>query len=180
MVKKQTHSSLLMQDPECSADNGHGALHIPIVELESKLDMFNWGTRNYQWNLYKDGYASLGVAASIELVLNFITDNGETIERTFVGSCNFLLQSIAPIQDWNATAKSLCIKNAASDAGKLLGRGINNEILPNRDIPSNNGKVEVKKKPDSKIMQQFLKAIEAGDEATITMLSNIYDISKNE
>lgn len=179
MVKKiKSHSELLMQPPEHSEDNGHGALHIPISELEDRLDTFYWGSRNYQWNLYKDGYASLGVAASIELVLNFITDNGETIERTFVGSCNFLLQSIAPIQDWNATAKSLCIKNAASDAGKWLGRGINNEILPNRDTPSSNGKVEVKKKPDNKIMQQFLKAIESGDEATITMLSNIYDIGK--
>lgn len=171
-----THSDLLKKDPGDVAYNGHGGLHIPIEPLENALDTFHWGTQNYQWNLFKDGYASLGVAASIELVLNFQTDEGETIRRTFVGACNFLLQSIAPITDWNATAKSMCIKNAASDAGKWLGRGINSEVLPDRSAKTENGKVIVKKKPDSKIMQQFLKAVTNGDEATITMLSNIYDI----
>lgn len=171
-----SHSELLKQSPESVADNGHGGLHIPIDPLENALDSFNYSTQNYHWNLFKDGYASLGVAASIELVLNYVTDEGETIKRTFVGACNFLLQSIAPITDWNATAKSMCIKNAATDAGKWLGRGINSEVLPDRTAKSENGKVIVKKKPDSKIMQQFLAAIAKGDEATITMLSNIYDI----
>lgn len=176
-----THSELLKQEPENVADNGFGGKHIPIEPLENALDTFLYSTQNYQWNLYKDGYASLGVAASIELVLNFKTNEGETIKRTFVGSCNFLLQSIHPILDWNATAKSMCIKNAATDAGKYLGRGINGEVLADRSAaPLDRKAPAVKKKPDSKIMQQFLKAVEEQDEATITLLSNIYDIKTEE
>lgn len=170
MVK---HSELIQHNPNETADNGHGALHIPIDKLEDCLDAFNWSTQNYQWNIYKDGYASLCVAASIEVVLYYITDEGQPIKRTFVGACNFPLSAISPIPDWNATAKSMCIKNGASDAGRWLGRGINSETLPDRTPPN---KKTVKKKPDSKIMNQFLKAVEANDEATITMLSNIYDI----
>jgi hypothetical protein len=174
------HSQLLQQEPENVADNGYGGKHIPIEPLENTLDQFQWGTQNYQWNLYKDGYANLCVGASIELVLNLKTDEGENIKRTFVGSCNFTFQSIAPITDWNATAKSMCIKNAATDAGKYLGRGINSEILPDRTAQQDKSKNEVRKKPDSKIMQKFLKAVEDKDEATITMLSNIYDLKTNE
>lgn len=175
-----TNLHLLSQEPENVADNGYGGKHIPIEPLENALDNFNFSTQNYQWNLYKDGYASLGVAASIELVLNIKANEGEIIKRTFVGSCNFLLQSILPILDWNATAKSMCIKNAATDAGKWLGRGINGETMVDRSQPPIDRKPPaVKKKPDSKIMSQFLAAVEAGDGATITLLSNIYDI-KNE
>lgn len=173
-----THSKLLKKEPENVADNGFGGKHIPIEPLENILDEFHWSTQNYQWELYKDGYASLGVGASIELVLNFKTDEGETIKRTFVGSCNFLLQSISPITDWNATAKSMCIKNAATDVGKYLGRGINSETMVDRSsAPIDRKPPAVKKTPDSKIMQQFLKAIEQKDEATITLLSNIYQIN---
>jgi len=168
-----THSDLLKQNPDIVAENDSGGFYIPISDLEDCLDAFHWNTQNYQWNLYKDGYANLCVAASIELVLNFISDHGEKMKRTFVGACNFALSSLSQIPDWNATAKSMCIKNAASDAGRWLGRGINEERLPSRVAPE---KKEVKIKPDSKIMKQFMKAVEAGDEATITMLSNIYDI----
>lgn len=177
MVKLSESIELLNNEVSIKEDNGHGAFHIPIVYLETQLDNFYWSTQNYQWNLFKDGYAALHVAASLELVLNFSNDNGEIIKRTFVGACNFALLSLNGIQDWNATAKSLCIKNAASDAGKWLGRGINNEILPDRsDTPKGKGVVQ-KKEPDSKIMQQFLKAVEQKDEATITLLSNIYQIN---
>lgn len=169
-----THSELLQQNPDVIADNGHGGNHIPIADLENSLDAFHWSSQNYQWNLYKDGYANLCVAASIEVVLNYITDNSEKMKRTFVGACNFPLSSLMPIPDWNATAKSMCIKNAASDAGRWLGRGINEERLPDRTPIE---KKVVKMKPDSKIMKQFAKAIEDKDEATITMLSNIYDIN---
>ena len=180
MVTLFESTDMLNREVPGKDDNGHGAFHIPIVQLESQLDIFHWSTQNYQWNLFKDGYAALHVAASIELVLNFSYDTGEIIKRTFVGACNFPLLALNGIPDWNATAKSLCIKNAASDAGKWLGRGINNEVLPDRsDTPK--GKAEVqKKKPDSKIMQQFLKAVESGDEATITLLSNIYNIKTEE
>lgn len=168
------HSEYLLELPAMAIDNGHGGLHIPIESLENDLDNFLWGTQNYHWNLYKDGYASLSVAASIELVLNYIDDSGTKLVRTFVGTCNFQLSSILPIQDWNATAKSMCIKNAASEAGKRLGRGLNSEVIPDHTLVTE--KTIPKMKPDSKILNQLLKAIEEKDEKTITMLSNIYDI----
>jgi len=175
------HSELLKQEPKNVADNGYGGLHIPIEPLENALDYFNYSTQNYQFQLYKDGYASLGVAASIELVLNYKADDGEMIRRTFVGSCNFLLQSLLPITDWNATAKSMCIKNAATDAGKYFGRGINGESLVERSQPPVDRRPPaIKKNPDSKIMKQFLEAVEKNDQATITMLSNIYDIKTDK
>lgn len=168
------HSEQLQLNPDHVADNGYGAFHIPIEQLESCLDKFNWSTQNYQWQVFKDGYANLQVAAALELVIIFVTGEGEAIKRTFVGACNFPLSQLGHIPDWNATAKSLCIKNAATDIGKWLGRGINSEILPDRSTKSKNGQSLMK--PDSKIMQQFLKAMEDGDQATITMLTNIYDI----
>ena len=172
------YEELLRSEPTTTADNGYGALHIPIERLEESLDMFEWGTQNYHWQVFKDGYASLHVAASIEIILNYRNSEGEKIKRTFVGACNFPIKSIEPIPDWNATAKSMCIKNAASDAGKWLGRGINSEVLPDR-TPQEKREAKLAK-PDSKIMAQFLKAVEEKDEATITMLSNIYDIKTNQ
>jgi len=164
----------LMEEPVIIADNGNGALHIPIEILENELDLLNWDTRNFQWSMYKDGYASLSVAASLELLFEIQDTNGGLHQRFLVGACNFPLVAIAPIQDWLATAKSMCIKNAATDIGKRFGRGINKEILPDRSTQLE--KVVQKTKPDNKIMNQFLKAIEEKDEATITMLTNIYDI----
>lgn len=166
----------LLEAPPATADNGYGALHIPIDILEDQLDGFQYSTQNYQWNLYKDGYANLHVAASIELVLNFNDRSGEKFKRTFVGSCNFPLLSLGSIQDWNATAKSMCVKNAASDAGKYLGRGLNAEIIPDRGIQLEKSKIAAKKPADAKIQKQFDDAVAKGDQATITMLSNIYEI----
>jgi hypothetical protein len=176
MVTEKNPFLLLLENPPMTAENGYGALHIPIEQLENQLDVFHWSTQGYQWNLFKDGYANLHVAASIELVLNFISPTGEVIKRTFVGTTNFPLLSLGSIQDWNATAKSMCIKNAATDAGKWLGRGLNSEIIPDRSVQADKSKTATKKTPDAKIMQQFLAAVEKGDQATITMLSNIYEI----
>jgi len=178
MVKP--HFLLLLDSPPETADNGYGALHIPIDILESQLDTFNWSTQNYQWNLFKDGYANLHVAASLELVLNIVVSDSEIIKRTFVGACNFSLLSLGPIPDWNATAKSMCIKNAASDVGKWLGRGINAENIPDRGQQLEKSRTAAKKTPDEKIKQQFKEAAEKGDQATIIMLSNIYDIKTEE
>lgn len=162
-------NQLLQQEPAGQVPSPRGGLHIPIEILENDLDLLQWSTRNYHWQVLKDGYANLVVAASIELII--IVDEKE---RTFVGCCNFDIKSIAPIPDWNATAKSMCIKNAASEAGKRLGRGLNSEVIP---VTDNSVKPSsAKLNPDSKIMKQFLKAVEEKDEATVTMLSNIYEL----
>lgn len=155
----------------------NGGLHLPIEKLRPLLDNVNYCTRNYSWNLYKDGYAKLSVAASIELEISYLNNEGVMIYRTFVGACNFSLLSIAPIQDWNATAKSMCIKNAAIEAANRFGRELNIEAVPNETIVVT---PTAKPKPDIKIMKQFEDAVKNNDEAAISMLSNIYDIKKED
>jgi len=160
---------------KCTTDNG--AVFIPIGVLENMLDVLNWSTKNFQYQIFKDGYANLCVAASLELQINYTDSKGGLVTRTFIGSSNFSLSSIEPNTHFLATAKSECIKNAASDIGRYFGRGLNDSIVPSFK------KVEaksIKSKPDSKIMQQFLKAIENKDEAAISMLNNIYDIKIGE
>lgn len=154
------------------------AAFIPILELEKMLDVFQWSTSNFQYQFIKDGYANLCVAASLELSISYNCSEEKVYKtRTFVGACNFSLKSIEPNTHFLATAKSECIKNAASDIGKYFGRGLNNSVVPTqKELPT---KQVVKQKPDSKIMKQFTNAITAGDEATATMLSNIYDIKTN-
>ena len=117
----------------------------------------------------------MAFSASIELVIRY-EHNGKEIERSFVGCASFPLKSIEPNTHFLATVKSECIKNAASDIGNYFGRGLNDN-LPLSGAAKNEEKPKVK--PDSKIMKQFLQAVEKGDTATITMLSNIYDIKNN-
>jgi hypothetical protein len=161
-----------------SIDEGK-SFFIPIEILEGLLDEFCYSTRNFSYQIFKDGYANLCVAASLELIINYKSDSGiENIQRTFVGACNFPLNSLGANQHFLATAKSECKKNAASDMGKWFGRGLNalSEIPEAKDLGI---KSVVKSKPDVKIMKQFEVAIKNGDKAAISLLTNIYDI-KNE
>lgn len=160
---------------EVKTNTGTIAAFIPILELEYMLDPLNWSTRNFQYQIFKDGYANLCVAASLELEIaynDFVPKEFE-IKRSFVGACNFSLKSIEPNTHFLATAKSECIKNAASDIGRYFGRGLNNDIVPEAGKEE---KPKVKSKPDTKIMKQFATAVASGDEATIQLLTNIYDI----
>lgn len=150
--------------------NEDGSRFIPINFLEDELDKLNWSTRNFHHTIFKNGYADLVVSASLELV---ITHNDT--ERSFVGAANFSLKSIGDNPHFLATVKSECIKNAATDIGVLYGRHLNDEVLKNQEL-TKPVIDKPKSKPDSKIMKQFLKAVEDGDTATQTMLSNIYEI----
>lgn len=154
---------------EIIQSNPDGSRFIPINLLEDHLDCLHWSTQNFHHTIFKNGYADLVVAASLELV---VLINKE--ERSFVGTCSFSLKSIEPNPHFLATAKSECIKNAATDIGVYFGRHLNDDLPP-----AEKSSVEAKLRklnPDAKIMQQFLKAVEDKDEATITMLSNIYEI----
>lgn len=156
------------------SSNADGSRFIAINKLEDILDELEWGTKNFHHIVFKNGYADLVVSASLELVVKYLTDDSRIVERTFVGACSFSIKSLEPNQHFLATAKSECIKNAASDIGKVFGRGLNDN-MPIQETAAETKK-RPKAKPDSKIMQQFMKAVADKDEATITMLSNVYDI----
>jgi hypothetical protein len=159
---------------------GSEARYIPIGELESMLDWFNFSTGNFQYQVFKDNYSGLSVMASIELVIFYKEDNGVLIRRSFVGACNFQISAISPNQHFLATAKSECIKNAASDIGTYFGRGLNDGISQVEITPNIEPKKSKKSKPDSKILEQFFKAVKDNDEKTITMLTNIYEIKTED
>lgn len=169
---KQLCNGNIPEEFRATIDEGE-AQYIPIGMLETMLDGLDWSTTNFQHTIFKDGYANLCVAASLELHISYLTITGMT-KRTFVGACNFSLSSLEPNTHFLATAKSECIKNAASDIGKYFGRGLNDGIVPSAKKVE---KKTVKSQPDTKIMQQFLKAVEEGDQATITLLTNIYNIN---
>jgi hypothetical protein len=90
--------------------------------------------------LYKAWYDGNGVSASIELVIEYM-EGGNLIKRTLVGACNFDIKGILPNPHFVATAKSECIKNAASDIGKRFGRGLNESFVPEAEniIKANGG-----------------------------------------
>lgn len=146
----------------------NGGKHIPIEALEQLLDDCtgqNWSTRDYHSNIYFDN----GVAfcfGSIVLVLKYQI-NGQEVIRTFVGASNFALQSILPLTDWNATLKSYCVKNAASDAGRKLGRELNKD-LPVLQVE------KTKKKADIMIKKQMTLAVLVNDQETIDNLNKTY------
>src|SRR3954471_6997584 len=112
----------------------NGAKYLHINKLEDALDEVfdSWGTQNFSYYLYRNSYANLCVAASIELWIEF-DDGGKLKRRTFVGTSNFSIKSIYPNTHFMSTAKSECVKNAASDIGKRFGRALNEniEIVPN-------------------------------------------------
>lgn len=158
--------------------NTDGGKFIPINDLEDLLDPLEWSTRNFNYHIFKNGYADLVIAASLELVITIRETTGVERQRSFVGACSFSLNSIAPNSHFLATAKSECVKNAASDIGRYFGRHLNDDFVPaqNNAPPTERPKA----KPDSKIMRQFMDAAANGDQATVTMLSNIYDIKTEQ
>ena len=156
--------------------NPDGSRYIPIQTLEILLDEYKWSTKNFHYQVFKNGYSDICIAASLELEINYTSTDGALLSRTFVGACSFSIKSIEPNTHFLATAKSECVKNAASDIGVYFGRGLNSDIVP---VQTPQEKKVVKSKPDIKILKQFEEAVKKGDEATITMLTNIYDIKTN-
>ena len=123
----------LRDDPPTIATLPEGGNFIPIEAIENELDTFNsWGTQNFHYTFYRDGYAKMCIAASIEVVVEYL-ERERWMRRTFVGTCNFEISSIYPIKHFLSTAKSECVKNACSDMGKRLGRGINPSSVPSKE-----------------------------------------------
>jgi len=176
MIKSSFSSREYLEQPPRDEDikEKDGAFHIPIGSLEKSLDYFEWGTENFQWQLYKDERGNLGVSASIELILRFQDDEDHQAVRSVVGACNFLFTSMGTNSHWLATAKSECVKNAASDFGRKFGRGLNADLVPDRDAAPE--KTKPKMKPDRLIMVQYSAAVIAGDQKMIDRLTDIYEI----
>lgn len=156
------------------------ARFLPIDVIERDLDRWVWTTQNFTWQQYKDKFGNICVAASLELVLPWTKENGTVVERKLVGGCNFIIATYAPNSHFVATAKSECVKNAASDLGKKFGRGLNEgfaEIPVADPVPS---KAITKMKPDKGILAQFKKAQEEGDQTVINILSSVYELNPQE
>lgn len=138
------YAELRKEVPESDISTlSEGAKYIKIERIEELLDEFfdNWSTQNFHFVLHKgEGYGNLGISASIELVVEWSDQ-----KRVFVGACNFPTKAIFPNSHWLATAKSECVKNAASDIGRRFGRGLNDDLVtPDvSNVKEANGGVEM-------------------------------------
>lgn len=158
------------------------ARFLPIEVIERDLDRWAWTTQNFVYQQYRslDKYGKPCVSASLELVIPWRDDAGNVTERKLVGACNFEVNSYAPNSHFIATAKSECVKNAASDLGKKFGRSLNDRIfLVNAEViplPSPTGKI----KPDNDMLERFKAAKERGDQTAIAIMEEIYEIKTEE
>jgi hypothetical protein len=156
-----------------------GGRYLPIDVVERDLDRWPWRTENFAYQLFVDQYGKKCVGASLDLVIPWKDDSGKITERRLVGCCNFVISSYAPNGHFVATAKSECVKNAASDLGKRFGRGLNEEIAAvTGEAPA--AVEKPKKKPDKTILETIRKFKEAGDESAIAIYANIYDLNTQE
>lgn len=156
------------------------ARYLPIDVVERDLDRWAWGTQNFNWQQFKDKHGNTWIGASMELIIPWTDDKGMVTERKLVGSCNFLISAYAPNSHFVATAKSECVKNAASDLGKKFGRGLNEGLLPVNNNPAPVEPAKGKMKPDAAILAQLKKAIEEEDETHKGILLSIYEFIPEE
>lgn len=157
----------LTEDAEKISQSPKGGLHIEIENLEDLLDDCtgqNWSTQKFDFSKFGDD-----CFGSIELILNYVDSEGHGIRRCFVGASNFNIQSILPITDWAATLKSYCVKNAASDSGRKLGRHLNKGLLPDIQVGKDKRKV-----PDMIAKKQMADAVLAMNETKIADLKTQY------
>lgn len=175
------------EDIACLKDKEGNILarYLPIEVVERDLDRWAWRTQNFSYQEFRVELTGStrrppSISACIELVIPWTDEKGKVTDRTLVGACNFLTGSYAPNSHFVATAKSECVKNAASDLGKKFGRGLNESLLP---IPNDAPIVEkpiTKMKPDAQMLAKFKKAQEEGDETVINILSGIYEFKTEE
>jgi hypothetical protein len=132
------------EGPEQTDTLKEGVSFIPIEAVEKTLDYLDsWGTQNFHYSFFRDAYGVVMIGASIELVVEYIDDD-RAVKRTLVGACNFDISSIHPNRHYIATAKSECVKNAASDLGLKFGRSLNKGIVPNQESTSEaNGGINI-------------------------------------
>jgi hypothetical protein len=158
------------------------ARYLPIDVIERDLDRWAWRTENFTYQQYRslDKYGKPCVSASLELVIPWTDDNGRITERRLTGGCNFVISSYAPNGHFIATAKSECVKNAASDLGKRFGRGLNEEIAPLPEQVALLEKSKTKIKPDASLLAQYKAARERGDTTAMSIFENVYEINPED
>ena len=163
------------------------AEYLPIEVVERDLDRWAWSTQNFNWKEFRDKRGDLWIGASLELVIPWIDNShGLKIERRLVGCCNFSIGSYAPNSHFVATAKSECVKNAASDLGRRFGRGLNAMVITSQVQSFSEVPLEAiknsnpKRKPDKDMQERIRKATEEGDTSALAVYANIYEIKTEE
>jgi hypothetical protein len=158
--------------------------YLPIDVVERDLDRWSWGTENFTWQFYRDNHGQQGITASIVLVIPWTEFNGKAVQRRLTGSCNFTMANYAPNSHFLATAKSECVKNAASDLGPKFGRGLNDTHHDEGrqvefEAPPTAAQRQ-KTKPDALMLAKFKKAAAEGDQTVLDILSNVYEFSDSD
>lgn len=157
-----------------------GGRYLPIDVIERDLDRWPWSTERFTYQIYNDKFGKPCIAASLDLVIPWKDDGFATRERRLTGGCNFVISSYAPNGHFVATAKSECVKNAASDLGKKFGRGLNEEVAPIQSDAPAPEKLKSKMKPDAALLAQYKTAKEKGDTTAMSIFENVYEIKEQE
>lgn len=157
-----------------------GARYLPIDVVERDLDRWVWSTQNFKWLLYDDKFRNRCIGADLELIIFWKNEDGTTTERRLIGVCNFVVGNYVPNGHIVATAKSECVKNAASDLGKKFGRGLNEGFMHSPVVEKATAKSAIKMIPEKSIIEKFKKAVEEGDETMIKIYSDIYEFNTEQ
>lgn len=139
MIENNQKEKWLNANPEEDElkETNNGVYIIPYEFIEDKLDYlsnFQWGTSNFShfFTMINNNEA---ISASISLI---VYDSVHDCTRQLVGACTYSLDFIRNIdsvaastgnfnEHYAATAKSLCIVNAAKHLGRTFGKYLNRE-----------------------------------------------------
>lgn len=124
----------------------NGVCVIPFEIIEKKLDRLcggSWSTSNFVHS-YHVINGNEAISASIELSVAYSVNEGDaTTFRTLVGACTYSLNWLRDMnkmpeleqsninEHYAASAKSLCIVNAAKSIGIQFGRDLNRKEFIN-------------------------------------------------
>lgn len=119
----------------------NGSFTLPYIVIEDKLDFltdYNWDTENFihRYHMINDTEA---ISASILLVVRY-----PYVQRRITGACTYPISFLRDMdgtaeesgnynEHYAATAKSLCIVNAAKCLGRTFGKYLNTGIVPDLD-----------------------------------------------
>lgn len=173
--------------------NADGSVNLLIDVLYRELDFVTngeWSKRNFQFQTYFTHDSDMGVAASLELIVNpkmaiyhNLDDQFHIYpQRTFIGTTNFLVKNLLNDpehfnHDWLSTAETFCTKRAFAQWGRRTGRYLNKPLdqHPNHNVPRGGTKTPVRTKPDLTTKKKYAEAAARNDTAEMQKLESIYE-----
>lgn len=170
----------LPAEEEINIRDGAEFLPIPIVEKKLfKLDPL-WGTENFKFRIFLGKSGLMFLDGSLEVV---VTYGGRA--RKLVGAATLMIPASTEFDhpdannNFSATIKSECIKNAVKPIGVAFGQGLNDRLTAKSagEITKSTGR----KKPapvdmpvDAKMQASYNNAVETANQNAMDTLRLTY------